>query len=598
LHASEPDCEVSRYNSYYEVREGKLAQTDTLIIQINNRSGEDHCQIEIPFSKTDPIIQFAAWIEDNNGSVIRKLRKQEYTDVNAIADYSLYEDDFSRRFLLKHNVYPYRICYTYKIVYRQFLSIANWYPILETDVPTRQAKLVFESPQDYTINVIEKNIGAPEIKQIEKRIIRTWNTSYDGSLKSEVFCPLLSGFLPSVSIVPLQFDYGCKGSTADWKSFGKWQSDLNDGLGNLPENERLKISGLIGQTRDKKEIARILYHYLQDNTRYVNVTLDIGGMKPYPAEYVSVNKYGDCKALTNYMKALLGCAGVESYYTTVHSNRQPKQINVAVPSQQFNHVVLAIPLEKDTIWLENTNNSNPFGYTSTFIQNRVALLVDHDSSRLIRIPSLQDSDVRETEKMEFFFDTGDNAKATICYDFKGNKFELYNSLITQNNRDEQDTYIHDHLPFSSFEIHEWKIFKRDRDARNIRLEACISIHNMLKSLGADRYFMVVPLAIPEFSAPKTRKLPVQLPFPIVVSDTIIYHVSSYYNKIMLPADTTLESKFGRYQVSFKREGINITVFRDFLLHPGTISLREYNSFYSFLAAIRKDESQKILIQRK
>jgi transglutaminase-like putative cysteine protease len=596
--STQPDCAVLQYLSYYEIREGKLSQTDTIVIQINKRTGEDLCQVEIPFSKSDPIIEFSAWIEDTTGIVLRRLKRQEYTDVSEISDYSLYEDYFSRNFQLKHNVYPYRICYTYKITFRQFAGITNWYPVLDSDVPTQHAKLVLEIPKDYGIKVLEKNISPPVIHQNHERITRTWNTSYDGSLRSEIFCPILSGFLPSVQIVPLQFTYGCTGSTTDWQSFGKWQADLNQDLGNLPESEKRRISDLVGQARDKKEKVRLIYHYLQDNTRYINVTLDIGGMKPYPAEYVATNKYGDCKALTNYTKAMLNFLGIESYYTLVYSSRQPREISQNFPSQQFNHVVLVIPFDPDTLWLENTSNINPFGYAGTSIQNRLALLVDHDRSRLVRIPSLRNTDVRESGKMEFFLDLGDNAKVAMIHDFKGSKFELYNSLFTQNNRDEQSAYIHDHLPFTSFEIQDWKILKDNRDARNIKLETTLTVHHFVKSLGMEKYFTLVPLAIPDFPVPKSRKLPVQLPYPIVLSDTAIFHTSSYFNKIDVPQDTAFTSKFGRYNVHFNREGNKITVLREFVLHPGNISLDEYHVFYSFLAAIKTNGNRKILMQRK
>ena len=134
---------------------------------------------------------------------------------------------------------------------------------------------------------------------------------------------------------------------------------------------------------------------MQDNTRYVNVTLGIGGMKPYPAEYVSNNKYGDCKALTNYMKALLQCAGIESYYSTIYAGgTAPGSDPLKCPGQQFNHVILAVPLENDTLWLENTSNTNPFAYPGTFTQNRQALLVDGSKSRLVRTPSLNETDVQ------------------------------------------------------------------------------------------------------------------------------------------------------------------------------------------------------------
>jgi len=597
-YAAEPDCEIILKYNFKEISEGKLACTDTTIIQINNRAGEHLCDVEIPFDKSSPITHFSAWIEDTTGFIIRKLRKQEYQDVSAISNISLYEDHFKRKFTLKHSTYPYRVCYTHSSVTRQFISIADWTPVADYDVPTRHATLVLKTPKDYRIRISEKNIDSVQTIQTNSGITRTWNASFDGSLEYEIFCPPLRDYTPRVEIEPLQFNYGCLGSMADWNSFGKWIHDLNFGLGNLPESEKLIISGLVGQTGDKNEIVKILYHYLQDNTRYVNVTLDIGGLKSYPAEYVAINKYGDCKALTNYMQALLEYAGITSYYTIIYGGRFANDIDPDFPSQKFNHVVLTVPLDEDTIWLENTSNSIPFGYAGTFIQNRFALMINGDQNRLIRVPSLLERNVLETSRAVFIFDTEGNAEASLHYDFRGAQFEDLNSLISSWTKDEINTYLHDHLSFPVFELKDWKIFKKDRDAVNISLDLDIHIPHLLSTIGDQGYFIPLSASIPEFASPKNRRLPVQLPYPVYQSDTLVYQVPSFFNSIKTPPDNNLESKFGRYRVRYSRVGSRLTIFREFLLHSGKISLDEYCDFYNFLSAIKKDENQKIIIKRK
>jgi hypothetical protein len=334
---------------------------------------------------------------------------------------------------------------------------------------------------------------------------------------------------------------------------------------------------------------------LQDNTRYINVSLGIGGMKPYPAEYVSKNKYGDCKALTNYMKAILKCAGIESYYSTIFAGAQPRDVIDEIPGQQFNHVILAVPLEKDTLWLENTSNTNPFGYTGTFTQNRKALLVDAGRSKLVNTPSLTEKDVQISTSAEFCIDFEGNANTKLKCIYRGDKFETFNSLHTQYNNDIQNSYVHDHIPFPVFEMKNWTITKKDRDERIIVLNANISVKHIVKSIGSERYFSILPSEIPDFTLPKSRKLPVQLPYPLNMADTLIYRLP-FTGKVTCPDSIAREGKYGEFHLRFKCEGNTITVYRNFVLHSGEISLAEYSDFYSFLASVRSDEKRKILIQ--
>lgn len=138
-------------------------------------------------------------------------------------------------------------------------------------------------------------------------------------------------------------------------------------------------------------------------------------MKPYPASYVSANKYGDCKALSNYMKSLLEVVGIPSYLTVIEGNLCPGNIFRNFPSQQFNHVILTVPLSKDTLYLENTSNIHPFGCTGTFIQNREALLINDKNSRLIHIPAMTDEQVANNRTFNIHFNKSGNAEVELKF---------------------------------------------------------------------------------------------------------------------------------------------------------------------------------------
>ena len=143
---------------------------------------------------------------------------------------------------------------------------------------------------------------------------------------------------------------------------------------------------------NKQEQIKILYHYLQDETRYVNISIKTGGLKPFPAAFVTEKKYGDCKALTNYMKAMLSHIGITSYYSKIFAADAVKNIDKSFPSQQFNHVILCVPFEKDTIWLDCTSKG-PFNYLGTFTQNRDAYIIKKNSSFFAKTPVLKFKDV-------------------------------------------------------------------------------------------------------------------------------------------------------------------------------------------------------------
>ncbi len=73
--------------------------------------------------------------------------------------------------------------------------------------------------------------------------------------------------------------------------------------------------------------------------------LGIGGYKPIAAEKVFSVNYGDCKALSNYMKAMLEVAGIKSNLVVI-GNGMPSLNRNFASVNQANHMILCVPLEK------------------------------------------------------------------------------------------------------------------------------------------------------------------------------------------------------------------------------------------------------------
>lgn len=589
------DAEILRYSSFIELDKDKLIQTDSVIIQINTRAGDKYTEITIPYSKSNKVSNIEAWIEDTNGRKVRELKKSEIKDKSAISDISLYEDNFDKYFELKNNLYPYKVFYTYKTAYRNFITIASWSPVIYSSIPTKTAILKASLPIGFRYNTFIGSIHDFRSDSTEKNILLEWEASYDKPVKPEIFSQP-ERLKPYVIIAPLNFTYDVEGSTKDWESYGNWQYRLIEGLDILPEDEKNRISTLIKGIIDKKEIVKILYHYMQDHTRYINVSIGIGGLKPYPASYVSQNKYGDCKALTNYMKALLSYVGIESFYTKVNADEQPPVFINDFAGPQFNHIVLAVPLYNDTIWLENTVNTNPFGYMGTFTQNREALLISKDHSHLVRIPALKLEDDHVSYKLDFDIKIAGNTAVKLNISFKGDDFESFNQLHSEFTDNEKDRIIRNYMPFDNYEVLNWDLKKMNRDTARIVLNAALNLNKFLKPLGKEFYFNSFPSRIPAFTIPSNRTLPVELPYPLCNSDTIIYNMPTGYEMKNKPDTLSIKTRFGSYTLKLNGTKEKIQVIKRFELFSGFYSLKQYPEFHAFIKSVKDADQMKIILK--
>jgi hypothetical protein len=595
---STEDCKVLNLLTSIELRDGKLLETDTVIIQINTRSGEEFTNISLPYSKNLKISKINGWIEDINGNKIRELKNSEIKDKSEFSDLSFYEDNFIKTFQLKHNVYPYRIFYTYKTELNQFFSIVEWSPIINPLISTQDASLIVTLPKRFLYSQFLKDVIYLNTDTSETSVTLHYKSKSNAIEINEPYSVSYLDSIPKLIIKPIFFNYGLKGSCNTWEGLGNWYFQLNKGQLELPEAEKKAIDQIIKDKTDKYEIIKALYHYMQDHTRYINVSIGIGGYKSYPASYVSQNKFGDCKALSNYFMAILSYVGIKSNFVLIHRDSKIEKLNKEFPFLQFNHVFLAVPRENDTLWIENTENSEPFNYVGSSIQNRYALLVDEKNSKLIFVPSMKKEDVLVSRKFYVICNPDLSAISNIVFSYKGYQYEKFNSLNVNYNKTEQENIIKEYMPFNNYEVLEWKINEINRDTAKIELNSKVKFNKFLKKLGDDYYFNSFPINSFSLTHIKERKMPLTFYYPIYNIDTVIYTLPNDIEIKNLPNKKTIISKYGNYEYKVIYDSSKIIVVKKLEIFSNEYTLGKYSDFYEFYNSVKDAEKYVITLKRK
>ena len=584
------DAELINQQTVIEVSDGKLVETNFFEIQINNRSGDKYTEISIPFNKLNKVSDIDASISDNYGIEVKKLKKSDIIVKSENSAISFFDDNYVKEFTLRNNSYPYTLKYSYRVEASQFIFIAGWSPVIDTDIPTRESTLNLSVPSGYQINYNCNLVDQPKIDSIPGVTYYSWHASYKNPLKPETYSPALKQFLPSVVIVPKHFTSELiDGSTESWESYGNWNQQLLNGLDDLPLSEQNKILALTDRVQDEKEKIRILFHYLEDATRYILVSIKTSGHKPHPASYVAENKYGDCKALANYFKSCLSKINIKAYYTTINADDVIDPLITSFPSPQFNHAILFIPLRQDTLWVDCTSNL-AFGYLGTFTQNRLALVMDFNSSSLIKTPALSFEEVLESRNIKVKLDINKTIQADFTNTYRGDKYELFSYVTTELSESERSQYIRKKIVETGFQLDTYSIAAPERDIPEINLKYTASSDQLLKEYGAESLLKVIPLDFNFLEEPKKRKLPVQINYPVYRIDTIEYAIPDNYNVNSIPKNATINSKYGNYQVGFHVKDQSVTAIKKVKINSGSYPLDEYQNFYNFILRLNESEN--------
>ena len=198
-----------------------------------------------------------------------------------------------------------------------------------------------------------------------------------------------------------------------WENYAKWIMLLNKDRNVMPDQSKKQAHELTKNAKSTEEKVRILYEYMQNKTRYVGIQLGIGGFQPFEASVVDQTGYGDCKALSNYMVTLLKEVGITANYTLIRAGANAPAMDISFPSSQFNHVIVAVPNETDTLWLECTSQTNPFGYLGDFTGDRYALMITDVGGKIVKTPAYTASQNTQRCTGDVFIELTGDAKAKI-----------------------------------------------------------------------------------------------------------------------------------------------------------------------------------------
>ncbi|HPS61825.1 MAG TPA: DUF3857 domain-containing protein [Bacteroidales bacterium] len=566
-----------------------------LLLQVNSREGEKWASFELFFSPQSPIRKLNAWIQDTSGRIIRKLDKKEIHDRSAFFYGSFYSDGMLRCFDFRFNQYPYQIHVDYTQDADQFMLISRWSPVFDLNIPTFHASLTMEVPTGYLVSVFSQGILPAMTDTVDEMIRYTWKGGYSRVLKTQAWSPPIKDLVPGVVVVPLNFKYGIAGSMASWEEFGAYLDRLNNPLEDLPPEETLRVGELVRGIADTLERIRTLYRYIQENTHYLSVSIDIGGIKPYPVSFVARNKYGDCKALTLYMKSILASAGISSYYTIVQGGDRPEWIDRTFPSSHwFNHAILCIPIGGDTIWLDCTRRNGPVSLLSDYIQGRPALVVAGQRSRLCNIPMLSEDEVAKSTLIRITGTDGIKIKASVRIDSRGPGFEELLRISVCDDWERQKKMVTEQIPADDAELTSFTFTGSSGNSHEITMNADYRYPDRTRSVPGRIVIAVPPADLPEFEKSSNREQPVFLPHPIWHRDTLACEIN-WGEDVQIPPPTERSCEAGYYKISAYRQGTRVVYCREIKLHRGLYPMNQYPSLFAWVGSLRAYERQNKII---
>jgi hypothetical protein len=340
---------------------------------------------------------------------------------------------------------------------------------------------------------------------------------------------------------------------------------------------------------------------MQNKTRYVSIQLGIGGFQPFEASAVDGKGYGDCKALSNYMIALLDAASIPSNYVLINAGYNARPLHEDFPSTQFNHAIVAVPNEKDTIWLECTSQTNPFGYQGFFTDDRKALLITPNGAKVVKTKRYTAEENTQIRTAEVHLEPSGDGMAKITTIYSGLQYDAEGiGNIVNEQIEAQKQLIHDITRIPTVDLIKYDLKKVARKNPSAVLALELGLRRYA-TVSGKRMFLVPNLMnrstfIPEKIA--DRKTDFIEDFPYIDVDTVEYHIPENMYPEFLPEPLKIKSQFGEYESSFKLDQGSVIYVRKIKISKGVFPAAAYQEYIEFYKKISRADNTKIIFLSK
>ena len=570
-------------------------------ITVFNKGGEGKARLVIHYDKSTVIKRIAGRVFDANGFQTGKFTHRDFMDESAVSSFSLYEDSRMKHFLPAVTHYPYTVEYEYELELKQNLIIPAWRPDAYPDVSVEHSRYTFLCEAADKVRIKAMNYGGePILEDLDGRKALTWEVSNLVARRQEPYSPNPDTYCIWVRVAPVDFVYyKHRGQYADWSELGRWvhKALLADGL-TLPESTIQEVRQLVADKASDKEKARTLYAYLQRKTRYVSVQIGIGGFKPTAASEVDRLGYGDCKGLVNYMQALLNVVGISSYYCVVEAGSAKRDMQPDFAGmEQGNHVILCLPFENDTTWLECTSQRTPFGFLGSFTDDRTVLACTQQGGKLLRTPRYAEEANLQRRQATLTLKDDGMLIGTVTTEFAAAQYDNHLEIAESSNIEQmnllKDTYDIDHIGF-----HNIAYRKGELDIPTLTETFDVTLAGYAPA-NNEQVFLIANVFNRRNTIPvlKNRMLPVYINRGYLDEDHIVFTMPGGYTLVSGSWEETIDSPFGQYHATVEQTGNQLTYHRKFLLHEGTFPADQYAEFSTFINRVYTLDNRKAVLSR-
>lgn len=460
---------------------------------------------------------------------------------------------------------------------------------------------------DITYKLVGENTSKIKFSKTKKNKITTYTWEGKDIPKQERAsdAPHPSYYTPHVIVYINKVMDGDKEKLVleDTKGLYRWYSSLVKDV-NKEEDEELKkiVKDLVANATTDAEKIKLIYQWVQNNIKYVAFEDGLGGFVPREAKDVCQKKYGDCKDMSSIIVKMLQIAEVDAHLTWIGTRDRPYSY-YDVPSPIVdNHMIASAKIDGKTVFLDATGEYVPFGFPTSMIQGKEALIgLNTDEFKIERVPIIPKEENVTKENIELTI-VDKNLIGTANLTSKGYKkvFAEYARMRAESEDNEQ--FFDDFLQKGNNKFEITAVTDKGYFDRNepIQIDYQFKIPNYAKKAAGKLY---VNLNLNKkykgkMIDVKKRKLDKEIDFKYMEETTTTLQIPDDYVVEYLPENSQYENDLFGFSINYTQEEGKVTmtqkVYMDYLI----LEMEEFEIWNEMIKSLKENYQEVVVLKEQ
>lgn len=552
------------------------------------------------FNGQDEILKTEVYSLVNDKGKARRLNASGFTKLSEVDPVSYFDDNYSLTAIFPSTSKSDLLCSNTH--YRSHDAAFGYKHYFGNNGPVEKSSLQITVPSHMKLIARMAGNDTDKIKYNSntkgKLTTHTWEFSDISAYKTEPFGPSFLHYVPHIIVNIAGYDVEGKYTTfmSNDKDFHRWF------YGKIKDTNKHKDDAIVAladsitkphSTREAKVAA--IYAWVQNNIKYIAIVDGDNGFVPQNATSVIACRYGDCKAKSSVITALLQAIGEKASLACVGTRHLPYSFEAFPNIGTANHMIaIWWKTPEQPVALDGTSRFLSINEPPAFIQGKECFIaIDEENYVIYKIPVSKASTNKTTETLHLKIIDNKlvgNGQTTMKGEMASTFLQMWDGKNEKTQRDLLVGFLD--LVGNKFEINNILFEKIPQTINHLQLNYNISLPDYCVNAGNRLYVNAnihQPMSDIDLKIDRERAVEIEQTFEQAISTNI--EMPQGYKLVSMPENQSYEhEKFG-FEIKYSQLNNSIvceTKMRaDFLMLEGETLLQFRKMLHSLQSAYRK-----------